>query len=162
MPAEQGPGPAAAPPRKRGAKWLDRAIGILLGLVLGIGVIAIFVFESSEDTIDAARISGLEEGGGQQHGEPAGAPVQVPLVRVAGGRPPASGPVRLDFARGATARFVVGSDAPVEIAVQELGVTRAVGAGRTLVSFEVPRAGQFPVVVADSKIEVATLRVAGR
>ena len=53
MPSEQGPEAKAAPKAKRRGRWLDRAIGIFLGLVLGIGVIAFFVFESSEDTIDA-------------------------------------------------------------------------------------------------------------
>ena len=136
-------------------------IGILLGLVLGIGVIALFVFESSEDTIDAARISGLEEGGGPPGAEP-DAPAQVPLVRVVGGRPPPGGAVRLDFRQGRSARFVVGSDQPVELEVTGLGVSRSVDAGRTLVTFQLPRAGQFPLVVADSKIVIATLRVVGR
>ena len=136
-------------------------IGIFLGLVLGIGVIAFFVFESSEDTIDAARISGLEEGDEQPGGGP-DTPAQVPLVRVIDGRPPASGPVRLNFKQGGSARFVIGSDRPVEIEVTGLGVTRGVGVGRTLVTFVLRRSGQFPVLVADSKIVVATLRVAGR
>jgi hypothetical protein len=161
----QGPETAAAAPGKRPSRWLDRIIGVVLGLALGIGVIAVFVFESSEDTIDAARIQGLEQSGGaegQDQGATEGTPVQVPLVRVAGGKPPASGPVRLDFKQGDTARFVVGSDSPVEIAIEGLGVTRAVDSGRTLVSFRVTRTGEFPVVVADTKIEVATLQVAGR
>lgn len=136
-------------------------MGVFLGLVLGIGVIALFVFESSEDTIDAARISGLEEGGGQPEGGP-DAPAQVPLVRVVDGRPPPSGPVRLDFRKGRSARFVIGSDQPVGLEVTGLGVSRSVGTGRTLVSFPLPRPGQFPLVVADSKIVIATLRVSGR
>lgn len=159
MPSEQGPEAKAAPKAKRPGRWLDRAIGIFLGLVLGIGVIAFFVFESSEDTIDAARISGLDQGGGQQGSSP-GAAAQVPLVRVVAGKPPAGGPVRLDFERGDDARFVVGSDQPVDIEVTGLGARRNLGAGRTLVSFALPRPGQFPVVVADSKIVIATLRVA--
>ena len=159
MPSEQGPEAKATLKAKRRGRWLERAIGIFLGLVLGIGVIAFFVFESSEDTIDAARISGLDQGGGQQGGSP-GAAAQVPLVRVVAGKPPAGGPVRLDFERGDDARFVVGSDQPVDIEVTGLGVSRNVGAGRTLVSFALPRPGQFPVVVADSKIVIATLRVA--
>lgn len=161
MPSEQGPEKEAAPRSKRPGRWLERAIGIFLGIVLGVGVIALFVFESSEDTIDAARISGLEEGG-QQQGAGSGAPVQVPLVRVIDGKPPAGGPVQLDFEQGTRARFVIGSNAPVEIEVSDLGVTRGAGAGRTLVSFDLPRPGQFPVLAADSKIELATLRVAGR
>jgi hypothetical protein len=147
-----------ARPAKRGSRWLDRVIGIVLGLALGIGVIALFVFESSEDTIDAARISGLAEGGGQQGGRGG----RVPLVRVIDGKPPPSGPVRLDFERGGSARFVIGSNQPIDIEATGLGVSREVGAGRTLVSFGLRRSGQFPVVVADSKIEIATLRVSDR
>jgi hypothetical protein len=151
--------PAPAPAKRRG-RWLDRAIGILLGLALGIGVIALFVFESSEDTIDAARISGLERGQGQRGGG-GGDAAQVPLVQVIDGKPPPSGPVRLDFRRGRDARFVVGSDRAVGLEVTGLGVSRDVDAGRTLVSFRLPRPGQFPLVVADTKIVIATLRVEG-
>jgi hypothetical protein len=41
----------------------DRAIGIILGLALGIAIVAIFVFVFSEETIDSA---GLEGGSGTQ------------------------------------------------------------------------------------------------
>jgi hypothetical protein len=40
----------------------DRAIGIILGLALGLAIVAIFVFVFSEETIDSA---GLEGSGGQ-------------------------------------------------------------------------------------------------
>jgi len=160
VPASPGDEGAAKAPAKRRSRWLDRVVGVLLGLVLGIGVIALFVFESSEDTIDAARISGLDEGGGQSGGAPEAA-AKVPLVRVVDGRPPPGGPVQLDFRQGRSARFVVGSDQPVELEVAGLGVSRGVDAGRTLVTFRLPRPGQFPLVVVDSKIVIATLRVAG-
>jgi hypothetical protein len=42
--------------------WGDRTIGIILGIALGIAIIAIFVFVFSEETIDSA---GLEGGGGE-------------------------------------------------------------------------------------------------
>ena len=42
---------------------MDRIIGVLLGLLLGIGVVAVFVFKGSEGTIDAPRISGVGAGG---------------------------------------------------------------------------------------------------
>jgi hypothetical protein len=139
---------------------LDRSIGIVLGLALGIGVIVIFVFESSEDTIDPARISGVDAGSvgpGSQQG-----PARVPLVRVIDGKPPASGPVQLDFKQGQTARFVVGSDQAIQIEVPGYGVTRTVGPGRTLVAFKTTKRGQYPLVVSVSKIDIASLRVAPR
>ena len=37
-------------------KARDRAIGILLGVLLGIGIVTAFVFFGSEGTIDAPRI----------------------------------------------------------------------------------------------------------
>jgi hypothetical protein len=149
-----GPGPAA----KRPHRWLDRIIGVLLGLVLGIGVVAIFVFKGSEGTIDAPRISGINSGQ-PRPGLPLGSP-RVPLVRVIGGAPPSSGPVRLDFKQGRTARFVVGSDQQVGIEIPGYGVSRTVGPGRTLVAFKASKRGQYPVVVSGSHIDIATLQVA--
>jgi hypothetical protein len=40
--------------------WGDRTVGIILGIALGIAIVAIFVFVFSEETIDSA---GLEGGG---------------------------------------------------------------------------------------------------
>ena len=48
--------------------WGDRSIGIILGLALGIAIVAIFVFVFSEETIDNA---GLEGSGGGQVERPA-------------------------------------------------------------------------------------------
>jgi hypothetical protein len=36
----------------------DRALGIVLGLLLGVAIVAIFVFVFSEDTIDSAPLEG--------------------------------------------------------------------------------------------------------
>ena len=36
--------------------WGDRTVGILLGLALGIAIVAIFVFVFSEETIDDAGL----------------------------------------------------------------------------------------------------------
>jgi hypothetical protein len=36
--------------------WRDRLLGILLGLVIGIAVVAVFVFVFSDDTVDAPSI----------------------------------------------------------------------------------------------------------
>lgn len=43
--------------RRRRGFVLDRVIGILLGIVLGVGIVTAFVFLGSEDTIDAPRIN---------------------------------------------------------------------------------------------------------
>jgi len=51
--------PAQQPDRR---KLVDRTLGIALGLVLGIAVVAGFVFLGSEGTIDAPRISGVNTG----------------------------------------------------------------------------------------------------
>jgi hypothetical protein len=48
----------------------DRALGIVLGLVLGVAIVAVFVFAFSEETIDSA---GLDRGGGAIE-QPAGRP----------------------------------------------------------------------------------------
>jgi hypothetical protein len=41
----------------RGRSW-DRAIGIVLGIILGVAVIIIFLFLSSRNTIDEPSLSG--------------------------------------------------------------------------------------------------------
>jgi hypothetical protein len=151
-------GPPGPGPPKRPRRWLDRVIGVLLGLLLGIGVIIVFVFKGREGTIYAPRISGINSGQ-PRPGLPLGA-AKVPLVRVIGGAPPASGPVSLDFKQGRRARFVVGSDQEIVIEIPGYGITRTVGAGRTLVSFKAKKHGQFPVVVSPSHIDIAALRVA--
>jgi hypothetical protein len=146
------------PAAKRPSRWLDRTIGVVLGLVLGIGVIVLFVFEGSEGTIDAPRISGIE---GTNQGQPGGGG-RVQLVRVIDGKPPPSGPVRVDFKQGERARFLVASNAATGIEISGYGVSRTVGPGRTLVSFRTRKSGQYPILVSASKIDIATLRVASR
>jgi hypothetical protein len=145
------------PPRR--SRWLDRIIGVGLGIVLGLAVVVVFVFFGSEGTIDAPRISGVDTG--KPGGPPPGGPARLQLVRVIDGRPPASGPVRLEFKLG-DARFVVGSDQAVRIEIPGYGVSRTVGPGRGTVAFEATKPGQFPVIVAPSSIDVATMRVARR
>jgi hypothetical protein len=149
------------PAAKRPSRWLDRTIGVVVGIALGLGVIAFFVFESSEDTIDAARISGIDARTGTGRGQPEPGE-QVQLVRVIDGKPPPSGPVRVDFTKGEKARFLVDSNAPIGIEIPGYGVSRSVGTGRTLVSFKTKASGQYPILVAASKIDVATLRVTPR
>ena len=46
----------------------DRLIGILLGVVVGLAIVAVFVFVFSGDAVDAPSI----DQGGSQSGQPAG------------------------------------------------------------------------------------------
>jgi hypothetical protein len=51
-------------------------IGIVLGIVLGLGVAAAFVFIGSEDTVDAPRIHGVDAGKPGQGAAPGGQPAE--------------------------------------------------------------------------------------
>jgi uncharacterized membrane protein required for colicin V production len=42
----------------------DRALGIVLGILVGLAIVAVFVFVFSEDTIDSSQIEGT--GGPEQ------------------------------------------------------------------------------------------------
>jgi hypothetical protein len=145
-------------------------LGIVAGLVLGVAVVAAFVFLGSEGTIDAPRISGVDTGkpapantGRPAAAKPGPAPRAaashaVPKVRVIGGAPPASGPPKLHFKRGHEVRFRVVTDAPIGFEIPGLGVDETVESD-AVISFKAPRAGQFPVLVAASHIEIAGLLV---
>ncbi len=137
-------------------RWLERAAGILLGLALGVGVVAAFVFLGSEDTIDSPRISGLETAASPLHREKGAGRIRA--VRVSGGAPPATGPAQLAFSRGERVRFRVLTDIPLAIEIPGYGISRTVEAG-DVVSFAADRAGQFPVIVVPSHINIATLRI---
>ncbi len=154
------PGPAA-PRRHRG---VDRAIGIVFGILLGVGIVTAFVFLGSEGTIDAPRIDhGAAANGGDQKRQNRNKhrqqrPKPVPVVRVIGGAPPPSGPPRLDFKKGRTVRFRVVTDTALGIEVPGYGVSKTVESAATF-SFPAARVGQFPVIVDFSHIAVATLRI---
>lgn len=53
----EGP-PEAAVRRRRRSRRIDWAVGVMLGIVLGIAVIVGFLVLGSEETIDAPSISG--------------------------------------------------------------------------------------------------------
>jgi uncharacterized membrane protein required for colicin V production len=36
--------------------WRDRMVGIVLGLVIGVAIVAVFVFVFSEETVDAPSL----------------------------------------------------------------------------------------------------------
>jgi uncharacterized membrane protein required for colicin V production len=57
----------------RGRSW-DRAIGILLGIVLGVAVIILFLFLSSRNTIDEPSLSGQATQTQIQQAPPPGPP----------------------------------------------------------------------------------------
>lgn len=44
----------------------DRALGIVLGLLIGLAIVAIFVFVFSEETIDSAGLEGSGSGPAEQ------------------------------------------------------------------------------------------------
>jgi hypothetical protein len=159
-PLRAGSSPQPETPGRR----IDLALGIVIGLVLGIAVVAAFVFLGSEGTIDAPRISGVDTGK-----PPARAPAKpnavakprpkpVPTVRVIGGAPPASGPVDLHFKRGERARIRIDTDAPIGIEIPGYGIVQTIESDSVL-SFKAHRAGQFPIIVAVSHISIAELLV---
>jgi hypothetical protein len=121
--------------------------------VLGVGVVAAFVFLGSEETIDAPRLSNGDGSSGTQ--PPAAG---LPIVRVVGGAAPAAGPAELEVQRGARARFRVVSDEPSVIGVPGYGIRRRVD-GSQVVGFRASRAGRFEVIVAGSGVLIASLRV---
>lgn len=44
----------------------DRALGIVLGILVGLAIVAVFVFVFSEDTIDSSQLEGP---GGQEQSQ---------------------------------------------------------------------------------------------
>ena len=156
VPVEPLPATTGGTSRQRRNRTLERMIGILLGVCLGVGVVVAFVFLGSEGTIDAPRISGVEEQ--PKPGLPLPTDHEIPVVRVIGGAPPPSGPVRLQSARGERVRFRVVTDVPIAIEIPGYGVSETVDSGE-VVSFRAKRTGQFPIIVSASHIAIATLRV---
>jgi uncharacterized membrane protein required for colicin V production len=43
----------------------DRALGIVLGILVGLAIVAVFVFVFSEDTIDSSQLEGTSGDPGQ-------------------------------------------------------------------------------------------------
>lgn len=64
--------------RGRGGRVGDRAIGIILGIVLGIAVILLFLFLGSRNTIDEPSLSG---GATQTQTQPAVPPAGASKVK---------------------------------------------------------------------------------
>lgn len=58
QPVEQQAQPVAQPQPVAEKRRFDWVIGVVLGIVLGLGVAAAFVFIGSEDTVDAPQVRG--------------------------------------------------------------------------------------------------------
>lgn len=162
-------------------RWVDWALGIVLGLVIGLGVLVYFVFVHSEGTIDAPKIN---EGGatmgqtttsppapsqpeppGQNapaQPKPAAKQQQVPVVEVIGGAPPTdAGPKQLTFRKGEKVRFEVETDEPFAFEIRGLNIKQSIEES-SVISFKATKAGQFPVIASATMIGVADLRIKPR
>lgn len=144
------------------------------GILIGIGIVAAFVFLGSEGTIDAPRINqGATTGAEHQRSRPkphkqsgdgqqASAKPKAAKVEISSGAPPASGPAHLDFQEGDRVALEVDSDATVGIELLGYGITTTVQAGTpSQISFTATRTGNFPLIVSASHIAVAQIRVDG-
>jgi hypothetical protein len=148
--------------------WADRILGIVLGLILGIGVVVVFVFVFSEETVDAPSISRettrAEQGnrGGGSGGEGRPSPPSVATVRIVGGAPPAAGPAELRYRKGELVRLRIVSDQSVSLQLLGYGPPFTAPAGRpTVRRFNASKAGDFGLVVLPSHIDVARISVDG-
>ncbi|MFT3864119.1 MAG: hypothetical protein QM729_07600 [Solirubrobacterales bacterium] len=169
-------------------RWTDRAIGILVGVVIGLGVLVYFVFVHSEGTIDAPKVNGAESGqttgaGNGSGGSPAGegsrsgSPGEssegaeksgsgsqkkgetVPVVKVVGGAPPTgAGPEQLHFKKGEKVRFEIETDEPFSFEIKGLGIAESLEES-SIISFKAKKAGQFPVIATATLIGVADLLI---
>lgn len=142
---------------------MDLILGITLGVILGVGIVVIFVFTYSERTVDAPSISHQDQtaatggGGGRSGGH---RPPPVATVRVAGGAPPPSGPPQLHYRKGEEIRLRLVSDETVRLQLRGLGVARTAYSGQPVGwQFKARLSGDFPLVVARSHIDVATIAV---
>jgi hypothetical protein len=145
--------------------WRDRAIGIVLGVALGAGIVVAFVFALSDQTVDAPSLSGemTDDGNRGQGGDRAAGRVPpTETIRVIGGVPPPSGPAQLDYRRGDLVRLRIVSDLAVELELTGYELRRSVPANSPkTIEFEASRAGTFGLIVADSQIDVARITVSG-
>ncbi len=146
--------------------WRDRLIGVVLGVALGVGVVVLFVFVFSEQTVDAPSLSSHPSRSHEHHGvtpKPKhDATPPVATVRVVGGAPPPSGPAQLGYRTGDLVRLSVVSDATVDVGLPGYGIERTVPADQpTAISFRASKRGSFPLLVTASHIDVARLTVAG-
>jgi hypothetical protein len=140
----------------------DRILGIVLGLALGVGIVAAFVFLGSEGTIDSASLGdqgSRGRGGHERTAQPPSEPAPA-TVRILGGAPPTSGPARLDYAVGDHVRLTLVSDSAVDVELLGYGISRSVPAnGSAKIAFTASKPGNFALIATASHIAVAQLRV---
>jgi hypothetical protein len=147
----------------------DRAIGILLGVVLGIAIVVVFVFFGSEGTIDAPRIShgSTTSTAPARHKpkpkpKPHGPKTVTADVPIAGGAPPTSGPAQVDAHQNDRVKLQVSSDASIGVELLGYDISTTLEAGKpSTISFKATKTGNFPLIVSASHIAVAQIRVAG-
>jgi hypothetical protein len=142
-------------------RWHDRVIGVVVGLIVGVGIVTGFVFLYSEETIDAPSISdeGAEgQTGGGRQGSTSLPPVAT--VRVIDGVPPASGPAELHYRPNEVVRLRVVSDGPVGVELLGYGIERTIAAAEpALIRFKASKPGDFPLIVTESRIDIARISV---
>src|SRR5215212_9888723 len=146
----------------------DRVIAILLGLILGVGIVTAFVFLGSEGTIDSPSLGGQaggESGGGSGANGGAGETATRSCgatIHVTGGAPPESGPAQVECRQGDRARLQVVSDMAIDVELVGYGITRTIPAGEAIpIEFTASKPGNFPLIVVDSPVGVAEVRVQG-
>lgn len=160
-------------------RWLDRVLGIGLGVVIGLGVLVYFVFVHSEGTIDAPKINEGTATTGQTTtpappAEEAEKPEEkpptkakppakpVPIVKVIGGAPPTdAGPKQLAFRKGEKVRFEIETDEPFSFEIRGLDIKQSIEES-SIISFKATKAGQFPVIATATLIGVADLQIKPR
>src|SRR6266545_3566446 len=149
-------------------RWRDRLIGVVLGAIIGIGIVTAFVFLYSEQTVDAPSLSGGDGNArGGQSGGGAGSfgahrePPPIAHVSVIGGAPPTTGPAELHYRKGDVVRLRVTSDASIgRLVLLGYGISFNVAADEPeLIRFKASKAGNFPLIVAVSHIDVARITV---
>ena len=145
--------------------WRDRLIGVVLGVALGLGIVVLFVFVFSEQTVDAPSLSSHPSpadratGVASKPGHDTTPPVAT--VRVIGGAPPPSGPAQLDY-RKAIWSVSASSRTRRRVGLLGYGIERTVQADQpTPMSFRASKRGSFPLLVAASHIDVARMTVSG-
>jgi len=152
-------------------RWTDRILGIVLGIMLGVGVVVVFVFVYSEQTVDAPSISrtakekGGRAGAGRRAPETPASSRRTPVatVRVVGGAPPPSGPPVLHYRKGQEVRLRIISDQTVLLQALGLAISVTAPAGQPVTrQFKASKTGDFPLIVTASHIDVARITIGGR
>jgi len=84
----------------------------------------------------------------------------VRTVQVIGGAPPETGPAELHYRKDGLVRLRVDSDLTIDLELLGYGISRTVDAGQPeLIRFRATKAGNFPLIVTASHIDVARITV---